>query len=154
MAGYEDPMNGFRTLGRLLWAGLIAGGVIDGTVGTLALHVPADAASYRLLGLCLGALLGIFAGLVVQAVTYVALVVLRKVRPSLSRSAMRFLLTALPVPTACALAWSVASSSDGPLARRPVITTVALVLALGAWRLAATWCLAPLIDRRDRTRCS
>jgi hypothetical protein len=141
-------MAGYRTLGRLLWTGLLAGGVIGATVGTLLV----DAAAYVPLGLLGGAGAGMVAGVVTQGLAFTVLLAVRRAWRALPARSFPLVLATVPVPMAGGLAWWLASISDSGLARRLAVTGVALGLAIGAVRLAASWCLAPLTGGQEATR--
>ena len=141
-------MAGYRTLGRLLSVGLAAGAVIGAVVGTFVV----GASGYLPLGLVGGAGSGMVAGVVAQALAFVAVLGARRRTRALPLRATYVVLGAVPTATACGLTWWLASISDTGLARCLAITGVALVLAIAAVKVAAPWCLAPLTARADSTR--
>ncbi|HSF26136.1 MAG TPA: hypothetical protein VLC50_01330 [Actinomycetes bacterium] len=152
-ARYPDPMAGYRTLARLLGVGLLAGAVIGGAVGTIVVGLQA----YALFGLLAGATVGMVAGVVTQGLTFTVLLVARRAAPALSRRAAYVVIAAIPVATAGGLARWAASApspggSDGSDGMTIVVTAVAVMLAVAAVMLAASWCLAPLLGRQHAPR--
>lgn len=135
-------------LGRLLWVGVVAGLVIGGLAGTV---LPAGGdISFAVGGFAIGAMAGLVAGVIVQALNAVALQSARTLRPSLAPTAMRILLVPLPAVAAGAVLWSLSTAGPGWIAfAAPTWAAVLTAGALGgcaSW-IAGPWCLAPVASR-------
>ncbi|MBO1752070.1 hypothetical protein J4G33_09670 [Actinotalea sp. BY-33] len=141
----EQHVPGFAVLGRLLWAGLLAGFAIGGVTMVVA-GGPEDV--LLALGYApVAAMVGLVAGLAVQVLNASVLHIARALRPEMRPAAMRLVLLPLPVLGAM-LAPYVILSSGGGWGAVTALGWVGVLVAggLGAvavW-VAAPWCLAPL----------
>lgn len=128
---------GVSVVGRLLWVGVVAGLLIGGLVAAL---LSGDADFFSI-----GAMVGVVAGVVVQALTAVALFAVRRASARPGLSAMRALFAPLPTAGALAIPWLLfgASFSAGGW----LVAVGGGATAAGVAWLVAPGCLAPIARR-------
>ncbi|HLR95371.1 MAG TPA: hypothetical protein VK053_12640 [Jiangellaceae bacterium] len=134
----RGEQRAFQALGRFLSVGVVGGSLV-GTAAGLVLMLPGSS-EYWSLAVLFGVPIGLVAGLLAEALTFTAVMVL--VRRT-QRANLR-LVMAIPVPLAAVAVWVIASSLAATSAQVLASIGVAAVMTLAAVVLTARWCVKPL----------
>ncbi|WP_345216342.1 hypothetical protein [Georgenia halophila] len=145
-------MASFRTLGRLLFAGLIGGSLVGGFVGGVATW-SASRPGDLVLGASVGVALGLFFGLTIQAVAHVLIMGMRRLRPSAGVRSRYVVAVVVPFSAAMVAAgWVATWSGLASTMRALVILGGAAVLSAVVLWLTVRWCLSPPEEPRGRKK--
>lgn len=140
MYGNRDRDDAALTvLGRLLLVAMASGMIIGGLAAQL---LAGWTETYGAAPAVMGALVGMPVALVTQTLNAIGLTWARRLRPGISRTAMRAVLVPLPTLVAPATAAGVVGVDGGP-SWVLLIGVPTFLTAVTAWA-AARWCLAPL----------